>query len=302
VAEAVARLAGRDFAELAAAAKRPGFAPVPLGITASTSFDNSIRRFTSRNVVGVLPGRTRPAEYVLHTAHWDHLGRCTANAAGDDICNGAVDNATGVAALIALAQAHARAGPTARSLVFLALTAEESGLLGSEYYAANPVFPLAQTVGGLNFDGLNPTGPARDVTLIGGGKSELDGYLSRALAEQGRVTTPDRAPEAGYYYRSDHFSLAKRGVPMFDLKSGQDLVEGGVAAGTAFAASYRATRYHGPDDEYDTSWDWRGPLQDLTLFYRLGRMLADGREWPNWVAGDEFRAVRDASCAPAGGC
>src|SRR5690606_25951023 len=163
VAEEIVRAAGRDLAQLSAAAKRPGFTPVPLGIAASTGFDNAFRRFESKNVIAILPGSERPDEYVLHTAHWDHLGRCTPNAAGDDICNGAIDNATGTAALVALGEAHAKAGPTARTQVFLAVTAEESGLLGSEYYGANPVFPLSQTVGGLNIDALSLAGPARDV-------------------------------------------------------------------------------------------------------------------------------------------
>jgi Zn-dependent M28 family amino/carboxypeptidase len=302
VAEEIARAAGRDLAQLAAAAKQPGFRPIPLGITASTGFDNNVRRFASKNVIGILPGRERPDEYVLHTAHWDHLGHCTPNAAGDDICNGAIDNATGSAALVALGEAHVKAGPAARTLVFLAVTGEESGLLGSEYYGANPVFPLARTVGGLNMDALSVAGPARDVTVVGGGKSELDAYLVPALAATGRVQTPDPFPQAGYYYRSDHFSLAKRGVPMFYLDSGQDLVNGGRAAGEAWETAYRENAYHGPDDEYDPSWDWSGTVQDVALFYRLGRMLADSNDWPNWYPQDEFRRVRDESCASAGGC
>ena len=302
VAEAIARAGGRDLAQLAAAAKQPGFRPVPLGVTASTGFDNAIRRFESKNVVAVLPGAERPDEYVLHTAHWDHLGRCTANAAGDDICNGAIDNATGTAALVALGEAHAKAGAPARTLVFLAVTAEESGLLGSEFYGANPVFPLAQTVGGLNMDALSLAGPARDVTVVGGGKSELDGYLERALLMLGRVQTPDSSPQAGYYYRSDHFSLAKRGVPMFYVDSGQDLVAGGRAAGAAWEAAYRESAYHGPEDEFDPNWSWAGTMQDLGLFYMLGRMLAGDDDWPNWYPDDEFRRIRDASCAPEGGC
>jgi len=302
VAERLLAAAGQDFAALSAAAEKPGFRPVPLGTRISTGFDNAIRRFASKNVVAVLPGRERPDEYVLHTAHWDHLGRCTANAAGDDICNGAIDNATGTAALVALGEAHVKAGPPARTLVFLAVTAEESGLLGSEYYGANPVFPLARTVGGLNMDALSLAGPARDVTVVGGGKSELDAYLDRALLALGRVKTPDASPQAGYYYRSDHFSLAKRGVPMFYVDSGQDLVEGGRAAGQAAETAYRDNAYHAPDDEYDPNWDWTGTMQDLQLFYRLGRMLGESRDWPNWYPDDEFRRIRDESCAAAGGC
>ena len=303
VAEEIARAAGQDFTQLSAAAKQPGFKPVPLGLNVSTGFDNAIRTFESKNVIGILPGSERPDEYVIHTAHWDHLGRCTPNAAGDDICNGAIDNATGTAALVALGEAHVKAGPAARSLVFLAVTAEESGLLGSEYYAANPVFPLQQTVGGVNMDALSMAGPARDVTVVGGGKSELDAYLDQTLAVLGRVATPDASPEAGYYYRSDHFSLAKRGVPMFYVDGGQDLVDGGRAAGAAYEAAYRDNAYHLPDDEYDPNWDWTGTMQDVQVFYHLGRMLAETTDWPNWYADDEFRRTRDESCAAAaGGC
>jgi Zn-dependent M28 family amino/carboxypeptidase len=297
VAERIFAAAGQDLAALSAAAKRPGFRPVPLGLKASLSFGNTIRRFASKNVVGVLPGTARPDEYVLYTAHWDHLGHCTPNAAGDDICNGAIDNATGTAALVALAEAQRKAGAPARSLVFLAVTAEESGLLGSEYYAANPLFPLAQTVGGVNMDALSLAGPAKDVTVIGGGKSELDGFLARALEAEGRHATPDPSPEKGFYYRSDHFSFARRGVPMIYIEGGHDLVNGGRAAGEAYEKAYTENRYHGPDDEYDPAWDWLGVAADLRLYYRLGRELAESDEWPNWLPGDEFRRVRDASQA-----
>jgi Zn-dependent M28 family amino/carboxypeptidase len=238
---------------------------------------------------------------VLHTAHWDHLGRCAPGEA-DEICNGAIDNATGTGALVTLAQAHAKAGAADRSLVFLAVTAEESGLLGADYYAANPVLPLSQTVGGVNMDALSLAGPARDVTVVGPGKSELDVFLGAALAAEGRTATPNPNPEAGYYYRSDHFAFAKRGVPMLYVDGGQDLVNGGTAAGEAYEAAYRDDAYHAPGDEYDESWDWSGVAQDLRLYYRLGRMMAQSESWPNWVAGDEFRATRDASCAGAGGC
>ena len=295
VAEAILGAAGKDLAALSAAAKQPGFRAVPLGLKAGVSFNNDVRRFASKNVVGLLPGKTHPDEYVIHSAHWDHLGRCTANAAGDDICNGAIDNATGVAALVTLAEAYRSAGAPARSVVFLAVTAEESGLLGSEYYGANPVFPLAQTVGGVNMDALSLAGPAKDVTVVGLGKSELDAMLADALRAEGRTATADPTPERGYYYRSDHFSLAKRGVPMFYVDGGEDLVTGGRAAGEAYAADYTRNRYHGPDDEYDPTWDWSGTMADVRLYYRLGRALADSNAWPNWLPGDEFRAIRDAS-------
>lgn len=302
-AERIMAAAGMDLATLSASAKREGFQPVPLGLEAGVSLRNDIRRFTSTNVIGILPGSERPGEYVLHTAHWDHLGRCKPDATGDDICNGAVDNATGTAALVALARMHRAEGAPARSLVFLAVTAEESGLLGADYYGANPVFPLSQTVGGVNMDALMPKGPARDATMIGGGKSELDTIFETALAAEGLASTPDPTPEKGYYYRSDHFSLAKRGVPMFYVEAGLDLETGGIAAGRAFAEAYTAERYHAPSDEYSPDWDWSGIAREVRLFYRLGRHLAESDEWPNWYPGDEFRAVRDADCAAApGGC
>lgn len=289
---------GQDLEVLMAAAKRPGFKPVNLtGVMASLSFDNSIHRHQSKNVVGLLAGKSRPDEYVLYTAHWDHLGRCTADATGDDICNGAIDNATGTAALVALAQAHVKAGAPDRSLVFLAVTAEESGLLGSEYYAENPVFPLAETVGGVNMDALSMAGAARNLTVIGKGKSDLDACLDKALAVEGRVAENERTPEKGYYYRSDHFSLAKKGVPMLYFEGGEDLVQGGRTAGAAAVADYTKNRYHGPQDEYDPNWNWDGALSDVRLYYLVGRALAMTSDWPNWKEGDEFRAIRDKSRA-----
>ncbi|WP_228242099.1 M28 family metallopeptidase [Porphyrobacter sp. GA68] len=303
VAQAIMQAAGRDLAQLSAQAKQRGFKAVPLGLAASTSFENDIRRFQSRNVIAMLPGTTRPDEVVMHTAHWDHLGICTPDETGDNICNGAVDNATGTAALVALGAAHRRAGPTERTQVFLAVTAEESGLLGADYYAANPVFPLSKTVGGINMDAFQVAGPARDVTVVGGGKSQLDAFLDAALRQVGRVATPEASPQNGYYYRSDHFAFAKRGVPFLYVDGGEDLIDGGRAAGARVAADYTQNRYHGPKDEFDPNWDWSGVMADLQLFYRIGRKLGNSTSWPNWVEGDEFRAIRDRSCAAdPGGC
>ncbi|AUW58507.1 peptidase M28 [Sphingobium sp. SCG-1] len=297
-AQALMASAGLDLATLTAAAKKPGFKAVPVGaVKASVSFDNEIRKHKSKNVIAILPGKTAPDEYVLYSAHWDHLGRCEAAPDGDDICNGAIDNATGTAALVALAQANVKAGPPARSLAFLAVTGEESGLLGSAYYGENPVLPLNKTVGGVNMDALSLAGPAKNVTVIGKGKSELDAYLDRALKTQGRVGTLEPTPEKGFYYRSDHFSFAKQGVPMLYFEAGNDLVEGGTAAGDAAAKDYEEHRYHGPKDEYDPKWDWSGTLADLKLYYDVGRELAETKAWPNWVQGDEFRAIRDKSRA-----
>ncbi|WP_373486846.1 M28 family metallopeptidase [Blastomonas sp.] len=295
VAEQLLASAGQDFAQLSKAAKQKGFKPVPLGLKASVSFANSITTTRSNNIIGILPGAKRPDEYVLYTAHWDHLGRCKPAPDGDDICNGAVDNATGTAALVALAEAFAKAGAPDRSIVFLAVTAEESGLLGSKYYAENPVYPLKQTVGGINMDAFLMAGPAKDVTVIGKGKSQLDNFLSAALKSVDRVATADSSPQNGYYYRSDHFSLAKLGVPMLYINGGEDLINGGVAAGAAVSKDYTENRYHGPKDEFNPAWDWSGVMADLALYYRIGRSMAMSTSWPNWVDGDEFRAVRDES-------
>ena len=296
-ARALVADAGQDLDSLMAAAKKPGFKAVDLGVKASVSFDNGISKQMSKNVIGILPGKTRPDEYVLYSGHWDHLGHCAPAPDGDDICNGAIDNATGTAALVALAQAHAKAGPADRSIVFLAVTAEESGLLGSAYYGDNPVFPLEKTVGGVNMDALSMAGLAHNVTVIGKGKSELDAYLGRALAKQQRVASDEPTPEKGFYYRSDHFSFAKHGVPMVYFEGGEDLVKGGTAAGLKAAEDYTANRYHGPKDEYDPNWDWTGVMADLRLYYDIGRNLATTKDWPNWVEGDEFRAIRDRSAA-----
>ena len=297
VAEAIFKAAGKDLASLSAAAKKKGFKPVDLGLTASLGFKNDIRKYESQNVVALLPGAKRPDEYVVYTAHWDHLGRCTPDETGDDICNGAVDNATGTAALVALAEAQAAAGKADRSMVFIAVTAEEQGLLGTAYYANNPVYPLAQTVGGINMDGFLMGGPAKDVITVGGGKSQLDAYLDAAMAKAGFFATPDPTPEKGYYYRSDHFEFAKLGVPMLYLDGGENLVNGGPEAGAKVKEDYTANRYHGPGDEFNEAWDWSGVLKDVQLYYVIGRMLAMSTSWPNWVEGDEFRAIRDESCA-----
>ncbi len=293
-AKAMMASAGKDLAKLSAAAKKKGFKAVPLGLKASLTLENSIKRQKSKNVIGILPGKTHPNEYVLYSAHWDHLGICEP-VNGDNICNGALDNATGTAGLIALAEAHVKAGAADRTLVFLSVTAEESGLLGSEYYAANPVFPLAQTVGGINMDGLNVAGRTKDIVVVGAGKSELEPMLAGFANAQGRVIMPESTPEKGFFYRSDHFSLAKLGVPMIYFDSGDDFVNGGTAAGRAAAEDYTTNRYHKPQDEYRGDWVWDGALEDLALNYNIGRALATGNAWPNWYPTAEFRTIRDKS-------
>lgn len=295
VAKEIFAAAGQNLDKQMAAAKKKGFKAVPLNLSASMNFENDIARKASKNVIGVMKGTKRPDEYVLYTAHWDHLGRCTAAPDGDDICNGAVDNATGTAALVALAEGFAKAGAPERSVVFLAVTAEESGLLGSKFYAENPIFPLSQTVGGVNMDAFSMSGPAKNLTVIGKGKSQLDLYLEAAAKSEGRTPESEPTPEKGFYYRSDHFSFAKLGVPMVYFEGGDDLVTGGKAAAKAAAEDYEKNRYHAPGDEFDEKWDWSGVMSDLKLYYRIGRMLAMTDAWPNWNDGDEFRAVRDKS-------
>jgi Zn-dependent M28 family amino/carboxypeptidase len=289
-------LGGLKAAEAAAA--RPGFRAQRLPWTLSGGARVAHRRFLSRNVIGRLPGRDRPDEHVLMVAHWDHLGRCPADAGGDDICNGAIDNATGTAALLAMARAFRAAGPApARSLLFLAVTAEESGLIGSDWYAKNPVVPLAMTVGGVNVDGLSMLGRTSDVVIVGAGKSELERVAARFAARQSRRIEPEPTPEKGFFYRSDHFSLAKVGVPMLYAGSGVDVRGKGRAAGMAAEADYTANRYHKPGDAYDEAWDWSGALEDLALNYAVLRAMAESRMWPNWLPDSEFRAARDASRA-----
>nr|WP_295670478.1 M28 family metallopeptidase [Sphingomonas sp.] len=294
IAEALFASAGQDFAALSMAASVKGFRAVPLGVKASVSWTNAIRRQASKNVIGILPGTARPDEVVMYSAHWDHLGHCDA-VKGDDICNGAVDNASGVAGLVALAEASVKAGPTKRSQVFLAVTGEESGLLGSKFYAENPVYPLNETVGGVNMDGLNVIGKAKDFVLVGAGKSELEDMVKPLVAAEGRVITLEANPERGSYYRSDHFSFAKLGVPMLYGESGEDLVVGGTAAGKAATEDYVVNRYHKPQDEYDAKWNWDGAVSDLNIYFALGHGLAQSAAWPNWYPSAEFREIRDES-------
>jgi len=282
--------AGEDFDILKAAAQRPGFRGRVLGeLRASARVQSRLTESDSYNVVAVIPGSERPEEVVLFTAHWDHLGRD-----GAEIFNGAVDNASGTAALLILAEAYARMDPApARSIAFVAVTAEEQGLLGSAHYAAQPAFPLDNTVAVINIDVLNYIGPTRDISVVGYGASELDGFVDRAAASQGRKVLPDQRPEAGSYYRSDHFNLAKRGVPALYPKMGLDLLDGGTDRGKALSQAYYDERYHKPADEYSPTQDWRGGALDLLLYFDIGRALAMSSGWPNWTPGNEFRAIRD---------
>jgi len=288
------RKAGLDFAALKQQAQSRDFRPVALsGVTFSADYAVDVAKIVSKNVVGVVPGAKRPDERVVYTAHWDHLGIGPPDAKGDTIYNGAVDNGDGVASLIELGRAFAKAPRPARSVMFLAVTAEEKGLLGSEYYAAHPLYPLATTVADLNMDALSVSGPARDFSASGDAPLTLQDDLAAVGRTQGRTYSPDPQPEAGRFFRSDHFPFAKVGVPAISLKSGEDLVKGGRAAGEAAGKDYVTNRYHQPADEWRADWDLTGLAADLTLLYDLGAKLANSAEWPSWKPGSEFKAERD---------
>jgi Zn-dependent M28 family amino/carboxypeptidase len=283
-----------DFAALSAAAARPAFKPVNLGLRIDAEFHQTLRSFNSSNVVALLPGAKRHHDYIIYSAHWDQLGR--AERGGGEVYPGAVDDATGVAGLLVLAQSLRRTKPAPdRSIVFLAFTGEEAGLLGSRYYVENPLFPLADTVADLNLDRLHIGGPTRDVTDVGFGQSDLDAYLRDAATLQGRELHADPHPEAGEFFRSDDFSFAKAGVPALVAFGGDDDSARGPAFGAAQRDDYYAHRYHRTSDRYADDWDVRGAIEDLTLDYRLGLRLAQTRRFPNWVKTSDFRAAREAS-------
>ena len=284
---------GQDFDALMERAKAPGFEPVPLGTTATASVRQSVRQGVSYNVLAEIPGAERSDEAVIYMAHWDHLGRNLAIPGSAGIYNGAIDNASGTAGLLEIARLYQESNPPARSVLFLAVTLEEYGLLGSRYYANNPVFPPAATVAGINMDALSLIGPTHDVVVVGYGSSELEQILDRAVVRQGRRVVPEPTPEAGFYYRSDHFNFARAGIPALYAKGGVEHREHGREYGLAQERDYRDNRYHKPADEFNPDWDLRGVAEDLELLYVVGRHLADGESWPNWYPGSEFRAIRD---------
>ncbi len=295
--ETVKRLladAGHDFGILKQAASSGNFTGVSLGRSVSLTIRNEISRSLSHNVAAILPGSERPEEVVVYMGHWDHLGLNPA-LEGDQIFNGALDNASGTAGLLVLARAFAAldARPR-RSIMFLAVTAEEQGLLGSDYYCSSPLYPLEKTVAAINLDGMNLLGPMNDITLIGYGNSELDGYVTKVAARQGRTVRPDASPEKGYFYRSDQFSFAKRGVPSIYISGGQDHVEHGVEWTREQEELYTTQHYHDPSDEYDPEWDLEGTVDDLELVFEVGRNLANETNFPEWTAGNEFKTLRDS--------
>src|SRR5262245_7005445 len=292
------RRAGLDFEALKKQARTRDFKPVELkGAGFSADYAVSKQVITSHNVVGRLEGARRPDETVIYSAHWDHFGIVAPDARGDRINNGAVDNATGTAALMEIGRAFARGKRPDRSVVFLAVTAEERGLLGSEYYSANPLYPLAKTVAVLNMDSLNPWGPTRDFSMAGSARLELLDLLVADAKAWDRHYSPDPKPEAGSFFRSDHFPFAKRGVPAISFDSGEDWVDGGVTAGKPAADAYLKDRYHQPADEWEAKWPFTGMQRDLGLLFKVGSDLANSDRWPDWAPDSEFRAARDASSA-----
>ncbi|HJQ27269.1 MAG TPA: M28 family peptidase [Blastocatellia bacterium] len=293
--------AGLNFDELKRRAVSKDFQPVPLKAHAKLEVESKIRYINSHNVIGKLEGADPRLkdEYVIYTAHWDHLGIGLPDARGDKIYNGALDNASGVAGLIEIARAcKALAQPPRRSILFLAVTAEEKGLIGSKYYAENPIYPLAKTLAEINMDGLNQWGTTRDMTVIGLGNSTLDDVLKAAAAEKGRVLRPDAEPEKGFYYRSDHFNFAKQGVPALDPEGGIDYIGKPAGWGMKKRDEYTENDYHKPSDEIKPDWNLAGAAEDARLLMTVGYRVANADKFPEWKPGTEFKAKREAMLKP----
>jgi len=288
---------GLDLDAMYKAAGKRGFKPVPMKAKLSLDLKSTIVEKSSRNVIGLLPGSEKPDEAVVYMAHWDHLGKHDGET-GDNIYNGAVDNATGVAGITEIAAQFAKSEPKPkRSLVFVAVTLEESGLLGSKYYVAHPAVPLDKTVGVINIDAMSVAGKTRDIVVVGKGNSELEDLLKTVADKQGRKLVEENSPENGSYFRSDHFNFAKAGVPALYAEGGEDLVDGGKVAGEAASKAYNEQRYHKPADQFDDTWKLDGTIEDLQALYGVGRVLVDGDAWPNWYKGNAFRAARDKMMA-----
>jgi Zn-dependent M28 family amino/carboxypeptidase len=286
--------AGLNFETEKKKAQSADFKPIPIG-NATLSVDYAVKqaKVTSNNVVGIVKGTGHPNETLIYAAHWDHLGIGQPDASGDRIYNGARDNADGVASVLELARVYAQAPRPDRSIVFLFVTVEERGLLGSEYYARHPLYPLETTVAAYSIDALSTAGPAKDISVAGEGKISLQDDLAAGAKKEGRRLSPDARPEAGDFFRSDHFSFAKVGVPAISLTSGQDLYLGGLAAGKKAEDEYNDNHYHQPSDEWSSAWDLRGIAIDVGLIYDLGRDLANSRRWPEWHNDSEFKGLRD---------
>ena len=285
---------GTSYDEMKSLALTKDFQPVTMeGMKLSSKMVNSIRTSDSHNVVGYVEGSEAPEEFVLIMGHWDHMGVDT-SLEGDQIYNGAVDNATGTAAVMHMAETFSKRKPK-RSVAFIGLTAEESGLLGSAYLVENAPFEYRNVIGGLNLDAFPAIGKSKDITIIGYGASELEAVLDKHASVQGKYLAPDKSPEAGFFYRSDHINFAKKGIPMIYADPGIDLVDGGIEKGLELARNYTANDYHKPTDEVRDDWDWEGIEQDMDIFTNFIDDLANSGEYPNWYIKSEFRALRDAS-------
>ena len=294
VAEDLIKKEGLDLSVLKKQACERSFKPVDLHAGVSFTLTNTVKELVSHNVIGVIPGNETPNEYIIYTAHWDHLGRDT-TLVGDQIYNGALDNASGCAGLIELAKAfESLRYKLKRSVVILSVTSEEQGLLGSEYYAAHPIFPANKTVAEINMDGLNIYGKMKDITVIGLGRSELDRYVIEAAKSQGRTVYPDQEPEKGSYFRSDHFSFAKHGIPSLYIDMGTDNVEHGKQWTLDQLEQYTTQHYHRPSDEYSPDWDLSGAVEDLQLMFDVGYRLGNSDTFPDWSEGSMFKPIRDA--------
>jgi Zn-dependent M28 family amino/carboxypeptidase len=293
---------GKDFDQLKKEALSKNFKPVALGAKASFTIKNTLREVDSRNVVAKLEGAdpTLKDEYVIYTAHWDHLGR-DEKLQGDQIFNGALDNASGTAGLLELAEAFTKMpAPPKRSVLFLAVTAEEKGLLGAKYYAEHPLYPLEKTLANINMDGVNQWGRTKDIVIVGIGNSTLDDLLTSAAKVQGRTIKPDPEPEKGFFYRSDHFEFAKQGVPALYADTGEEYVGKPEGYSQQKRDEYTSKDYHKPSDEVKADWDLTGAVDDLRLLFLVGREVADGNQWPEWKPGTEFKAKREAMLKPRG--
>ena len=294
-AAAILSHAGQSFDKLKQQAKKPGFKPVSLGLKASATVKNEMAHSKSYNIMATIPGSKRPQEHIIYTAHWDHLG-IAEDKSGDNIYNGALDNATGTSALLMIAQAF-KTLPQApeRSITFIAVAAEEQGLLGSKYYAANPTYPLNKTVGIINMDSLDVSGLKKDMTVVGFNKSELQNFLAKAALSQNRTLKPESKPERGGFYRSDHFSLAKKGVPALYAGGGTVPLNDKEAAIAKKVAELKSRCYHQPCDEYSDLWSLDSAIADMQVFFETGYLLAKSEDWPNWYQGTEFKQIREKS-------
>ena len=295
IASRLFEAAGTSYEDAKAMAQRRDFQPMDLGATIDATLLAQSDRIAAKNVVGILPGTERPDEYILFTGHHDHLGIGEPDATGDTIYNGAIDNATGMALMIEMGRAFVQGGGTERSLVFLAVGAEESGLLGAKYYAANPLYPLATTVGVINTDAPGVHGPTRDFSISGSAKLGLLDVMIEEAAKMDRRYSPDPKPAAGSFFRSDHFAFVQVGVPAVSFRSGSDLVDGGTERAAEIAAAYAAEDYHQQSDEWSPDWDLNGIVRDAQLIHAVAERLGNSEEWPNWAEGSEFKALRDAS-------